>query len=110
MPGLQKVQNAIWVYLKTGYAIPFRIFSFFMGHFIRNRNLLKAFMAKPGVSTTFTIIISVTMLIWIGIVLFASDADRGRLTDAVMGLWEDTQDLNAEKQRLDAIRDQEVAQ
>jgi len=110
MSGLKSVQNAVWSYLKTGYAIPFRIFSFFMGHFIRNRNRLKVFMAKPGVSSTFTIIISITMLIWIGVVLFASDADKGRLTDAVMGLWQDTQDLNAEKQRLDAIRDQGAAQ
>ncbi|HEY9163555.1 MAG TPA: hypothetical protein VIN57_03005 [Magnetovibrio sp.] len=110
MSELSTVQNFVWNYLKTGVALPFRVFSFFMGHYIRNRNRLKAFMSQPGASTTFTIIISITMLVWIGVVLFSTEADRTRLTDAVMGLWQDTQELNAEKQRLDAIRDQQGTQ
>lgn len=90
----------MWAYLKIGYAIPFRIFSFFMGHFITNRNRLKAFMAQPRVATTFTIVIGFTMVVWIVIGVYASDADRGRLTNAVMSLWEDTRDLNEQKKQM----------
>lgn len=103
-------QNFVVSYLKMGMLLPFAVFSFFMGHYIRNRNRLKAFMAKPGASNAFMIAISVTMLVWIVVVFAASEADRTRFTDAAMGLWQDTQELNVEKQRLDAIRDQESAQ
>ena len=100
----------MWNYLKTGYALPFRVFSFFMGHYIRNRNALKVFMAQPRVAATFKGAIVVTVLVWIGIGLFASQDDRTRLTDAVMTLWQDTQSLNAEKQRLNAVKEQEPQQ
>ena len=90
----------MWNYLKVGYALPFRVFAFFMGHYIRNRNRLKVFMARPRVRATFAGAIVLTVLVWIGIGVFASDADRGRLTEAVKALWADTQALNAEKKRL----------
>ena len=97
---MKPITNAVWAYLKTGYAIPFRVFSFFMGHFITNRNRLKAFMAQPRVATTFTIAIGLTMVVWIGIGLYASDADRGRLTSTVMELWDDTKALNDQKKQM----------
>lgn len=104
------MQNFLLNYFRIGFALPFRVFSFFMGHFIRNRNKLKAFMSQPRVSTAFTLAISFTMLVWIGVVLFSTEADRGRLTDTVMGLWQDTQELNAEKQRLNAVQEQQGSQ
>lgn len=97
-------QNAVWTLIKTGYALPFRVFSFFAGHYIRNRNRLKAFMARPGVANLFKGAIVVTMLVWIGVGFFASDAYRTRLTDVVKGLWADTQDLSADKQQPSASK------
>lgn len=95
----------MWTYLKIGYALPFRVFSFFMGHYIRNRNRLKVLMARPRVAATFKGAVVLTVAVWLGVGLFASDVYRTRLTDAVKNLWADTQALNAEKKRLDEAQD-----
>lgn len=103
-------ENAVWVGVKEFYAVPFRVFRFFMHHFIRNRNRLKVFMSDGRVSSIFAGIIVITAAIWIVVAMNADETDRNRLTDAVEGFWSDTQALNEEKKRLNAIKNAEPAQ
>ena len=100
-------ENALWTAVKEFYAVPFRVFAFFMGYFIRNRNRAKAFMAKPRAKALFQGAIALTIAAWVVIGLSAAPEERSRLTDAVMGLWSDTQTLAEEKKRLDAEREQD---
>lgn len=101
----RKDEHALWTTVKEFYAVPFRVFAFFMGYFIRNRNRAKAIMAKPRAKALFQGAIALTVVVWVVIGVAAAPEDRTRLTDAVMGLWSDTQALAEEKQRLDGQAD-----
>lgn len=100
-----KKQNGFWAGVKEFYAAPFRVFAFFMGHYIKNRNRTKALMARADAKMLFQSAIMLTVVAWVVIGLSASPEDRGRLTDAVMGFWQDSKSLAEEKKRLDAEKE-----
>jgi len=73
-----------------------------METYTKNRDRIRAFMAKPRVSLAFKVMLALTAVAWITIGFMANEEQGRRLTEAMQGVWTDTQDLNAEKKRLDA--------
>lgn len=90
----------MWTIVKETYALPFRVFAFFMGHYLRNRARLRAVMARPRARRVFTGAIAATMLVWIVVGMMASDEDGNRLTEAARALWSDAQALGEQKKLM----------
>ena len=88
--------------LKAYLRVPFSMIVWVMETYAKNRDRFRAFMAKPRVSLAFKVMLALTVLAWIVIGFTANEEQGQRLTDALQGIWTDTQDLNAEKKRLDA--------
>lgn len=88
--------------LKAYLRVPFSMIVWVMETYAKNRDRLRAFMAKPRVSLAFKVLLAFTILAWVVIGFTATEEQGSRLTDALQGVWTDTQDLNAEKKRLDA--------
>ena len=70
-------------WLKMFYITPFRIIGFFYRTYTANRDRISSLEKKPWASTLFRSVMVITMIVWIGIWLMASDESRNRLTEAV---------------------------
>lgn len=80
-------------YVKAYLRVPFVGIVWVMDTYGKNRERLKAFMAQPRAQRAFKGVVLLTALVWIAIAVMASDVQRQRLTDAVMGAWSDTQSI-----------------
>lgn len=76
-------------WLKELYFAPFRVLAVGVRIYVANRNRLTAFTAQPRVKAVLKGAVVVTALGWLAVWLFAGDEYRGRLTEAVKGLWSD---------------------
>ncbi len=86
--------------LKNYLRVPFVMIVWVMETYAKNRERFRSFISQPRVAATLKWAIVMTAVVWIAVGFMASDEDRGRLTEAVKGLWSEAQDLNAEKKRL----------
>lgn len=67
---------------------PFRLIVWFMETFAKNRERLKAFMARGGVAAALKTVVIVTFLLWLGVFAFLASKEEGdRLTCAVKSFW-----------------------
>lgn len=95
--------------LKAYLRVPFVMIVWVMETYAKNRERLRAFLAQPRVAGTLKWAIVLTAVVWLVVGFMASDEDRGRLTETLKAFWTDTQELNAEKKRLNQAAG-EVAQ
>ena len=98
---MSRLPEGLRNYLRT----PFVVIVWFMETYTKNRARMKAFMAEDGAKKMFQGAIMLTVVVWVVVGLSASPEDRNRLTNALMGFWDDTEALAEEKKRRDALKD-----
>ena len=80
--GASSVNKWLRRYLEVA-ALPLRLLAVLMRTFVSNRNRLSYFTARERVAAALKILSVVTICTWLAIWVFASDAQRGRLTETV---------------------------
>jgi len=86
--------------LKAYLRVPFVMIVWVMETYTKNRARLKTFMAQPRTAQMFKWAITLTALVWLAVAVMANPQQGQRFTDAIKGLWSDTQNLSEQRKAL----------
>ena len=73
--------------IKAFYLLPIRLLAVAIGVYHSNRNRLRILMARPRLAAALKFAIVVTSLVWLLVVLIASDDESNRLSEAIKQMW-----------------------
>ena len=74
-------------WLRAYLAVPFKALAVLVGIYGANHRRVARLMANPGVHKLWRGAVIVTVLVWFAIWLFATEADRSLLTEAMQELF-----------------------